>query len=881
MSIFTYLIQKRGWIIITCIVVLTIILGVYIKNVGVESDILTILPPDDPVVIQYKEIGEKFGGNTIGMVIIQCDSVFRYPVLSKVKELEEQYKEIEGVGFTQSIISMIDIKRTEEGIEISELIGDDIPVKKARLDSIKNYVLSKEMYRNVILSEDGRYTAIITRFMEGYDRNEIGMKIRNITEKRIGDLKVYYSGLPLLMTFVNEMIRDDLKKLLPITVLLVIFVLGFGFRKFSGVFLPLLSVLIATIWMVGSMGIFHKDFTLISNLMPVILIAVGSAYGIHVLNRFYEDNDIKSTIKHVALPIILAALTTITGFLSFLTSGLVPIKEFGIFSAIGVLASLIISLTFIPSIIFLIYKKSKTSKKKFQRSKKIVRALSKVTILFKDYFIVIAAALFVITLIFSPTIRRAADILEYFKEGSPIKEALDISTKNFGGSRPIMLDIKGDFNDPSVLNTIGYIERYLRKNKFVKSSQSIVNLLKEINYNLTGFYIIPDDEAKVSNLYFFLLGQEMTEMLVDDDKSEGLVQASLATEDMGEIREIVEETEDFLSSLTVKEDWHRDILLWDLSKAGVETDGFPEIVIPEVPDEIIEESLIDYLNGEEVPVILSEFKKNEVIKSTLNKNYEKIERIGGEDGAYLTRDIKTIVLEVTTKYKINNIYDQIIKVELDNDLRKQIEGDIYWLLKDKVPTLSPHKFEIIHTGFPRIHVRLDRKLFLSQFQSMGMAVLLVFFMLLILLRSPQGALFSLIPIIFTVTINFGIMELLRIPLDEATVMIAALAIGIGIDYVIHFTNRLKEELENKGNLELAIKESIETTGLAILINAISVAVGFLALFGAQLVPLQRFGILVTGTMLVSSLSSITTLPALLLRFKPKYIMQIINNNKKE
>jgi predicted RND superfamily exporter protein len=180
MSIFINLIQKRGWIFITCIVILTLILGIYIKNVGVESDILTILPPDDPVVIQYKEIGEKFGGNTIGMVIIQCDSVFCYPVLSLIKELEEQYKEIEGVGFTQSIISMIDIKRTEEGIEISELIGDDIPKDKARLDSIKNYVLSKEMYRNVIVSQDGRYTAIITRFKEGYDRNEIGMRFKSI-----------------------------------------------------------------------------------------------------------------------------------------------------------------------------------------------------------------------------------------------------------------------------------------------------------------------------------------------------------------------------------------------------------------------------------------------------------------------------------------------------------------------------------------------------------------------------------------------------------------------------------------------------------------------------------------------------------------------------
>ncbi len=883
MSTFANTIQKRGWIFIVCILILTFILGIYIKNVGVESDILSILPPNDPVVKQFKELGEKFGGNTIGFIIIQSDSLFSYPVLSGVKELEEEYKKIEGISFTQSIVSMININKTEEGLEISPLIGEEIPKERASLDSIKNYVLSKEMYRNVIVSEDGKYTAIIVRIKEGCDRNEIGMEIRKITEARKGDLhlKVYYSGMPLLMTFINEIVRKDLKKLLPITVCLVILVLAVGFRRVGGVILPLVSVIIASIWTVGSMGIFHKDFSIISNLMPVILIAVGSAYGIHVITRFYEDHDIDSTIKHVALPVILAALTTIAGFLSFLSSGLVPVKEFGVFSSIGVLSSLFISLTFIPAIIFLTHRRGKAHYVSFQTSRKIVKPLSTITILFKDYFIIIAAILFVVTLVFSPTIRRSADILEYFKQGSLIRQSLDINSEKFGGSRPIMLHIRGDLRDPSVLNSMSYIERYLRTLQYVEHSQSIADLLKETNYNLTGFYIIPDDEGKVNNLYFFLLGQDVLKMFVNDDRSEGLVQASLATEEMGRIRKVVGETEDFLNSLTTKKDWYKDMLRWDLKEAGIETESLPEIKIPDVPEIIIREELMKYLNGDEVPVVLPLAVKERVVEAAVNEDFESIAKIGSEDSLYLVRDIKTSLKEVEIKYKVKEIYGQIVKVNLDDNMRKRIEGDLYWFVKVKAPVLSPEKMDIVHTGFPRIHVRLDRKLFLSQFQSMGMAILLVFIMLLFLLRSPQGAFFSLIPIIFTVTLNFGIMELLRIPLDEATVLIAALAIGIGIDYVIHFTNRLKEELKRVGNLELAIKESIETTGFAILINAVSVAVGFLALLGAELIPLQRFGILVTGTMLVSSLSSITTLPALLLKFKPKYIMKILNENKKE
>jgi len=248
-----------------------------------------------------------------------------------------------------------------------------------------------------------------------------------------------------------------------------------------------------------------------------------------------------------------------------------------------------------------------------------------------------------------------------------------------------------------------------------------------------------------------------------------------------------------------------------------------------------------------------------------------IVRLGGIDGKYLLRDIRTIMEDAKTEYRINYLYDKFIHKKLSENDKRIIKGDLYYLSLEHPPRIVPNDVKIIHTGLPKIYVELDKKLLLSLFKSMGVSIVLVFLMLLWQLRSVTGGLISLIPIIFTVVLNFGIMEIFRIPLDEATMLISSLAIGMGIDYVIHFTSRLKLEMKKKGKLEAAIRETIETTGMAIIINAVSVAAGFLALLGAELIPLRRFGILVAGTMIVAALSAITILPALILRIRPGYI----------
>ncbi len=864
-------IAKRSLIIIIATLALTVGIGFFIPRVGVKSDILSFLPPSDPAVKEFKKIGEVFGGNSIAMVIIQSDSVFSRGVLERIKTLEDAYRDIEGVGFTQSLISMIDIKKVEDGIEVSPLIGEDIPSDKKTLDSLRNYILSREMYKGVIVSDDGKYTAIIIRILEGYDRDKIALEIRKRTEKLRNGLKVYYTGIPLIMTFVNEIILSDLKKLFPLTVILLIIILGAGFRRPAGIILPLSGVLIAVVWSIGLMGLFKKDFSIVSNIMPVLLLAVGSAYGIHVINRFYEDHDIAKTISHIGFPVLLAALTTMVGFFSFLTSNLIPIREFGFFTGLGVLVACASALFFIPAVLNLTHRKGEVKEKSLHLSRKVMSPLSNTIVSLEKYIIIIMTVLFILTLAFSPTIERSVNTLHYFKPNSPIRVSMKIAEDHFGGSTPIMLDIKGDMTDPEVLNTLVYIEKYLNSLSKVAQPQSIADLLMETNYNLNGIYAIPETREKVQNLYFFLEGQEALTMMITPEKDEALLQANDATKEMDETRALVDSINCFISNLKNNGDWTRKILEWDLRKLGINAQIPTDLKTVKVPAETLSHAILEYLNSEDVAADLTKQEKKMVVLMALRGDTAGIVRLGGIDGKYLLRDIRTLMDDVKTKYRINYLYDKFIHKKLSENEERIIKGDLYYLSLEHPPRIVPNDVKIIHTGLPKIYVELDKKLLLSLFKSMGVSIVLVFLMLLWQLRSVTGGLISLIPIIFTVVLNFGIMEIFRIPLDEATMLISSLAIGMGIDYVIHFTSRLKLEMKKKGKLEAAIRETIETTGMAIIINAVSVAAGFLALLGAELIPLRRFGILVAGTMIVAALSAITILPALILRIRPGYI----------
>ena len=159
----------------------------------------------------------------------------------------------------------------------------------------------------------------------------------------------------------------------------------------------------------------------------------------------------------------------------------------------------------------------------------------------------------------------------------------------------------------------------------------------------------------------------------------------------------------------------------------------------------------------------------------------------------------------------------------------------------------------------------------AQVRSIVVSLSLVFLIVAVTFRSLVAGLYGILPLGLTLLVNFAVMGFASITLDVATAMVSSVAVGIGIDYTIHFLSAYKRERVRHGTVKEAERRTLRTTGRAITFNAISVAAGFAVLVLSRFNPLMYMGGLIALTMIVSSTASLTILPVLLGFFKPRFI----------
>ncbi|GAB4376616.1 MAG: hypothetical protein Kow0042_23050 [Calditrichia bacterium] len=915
-----------------------------------NSDILTYLKPDDPAVMLFNRIGEQYAGTSLAMVGIEAEDVFDYKTLQTINSLTEQFSQIPGVASVMSLTDVLDIRSVEGGLEVGRLIDkNDIPSNPDTLQKIKAYALSKDMYNGRIVSPDGRVTIIIARLQQHADKQAIAEKIQQISRKEAGEYKLYFSGLPMQMLEITDIIVKDMLRLVPVVVLMLVLMLYFSFRTIRGVALPLVTVLIATLLAMGLMILLGIELSIVSNIMPVLLIAIGSAYGIHMIARYKEEvpncpdkiECIKNSLAEVGVPIILAGVTTLIGFFSFAGSYLTIVTHFGIFTGIGVAFALIVSITFIPAV--LAYLKQPVIKR--TRSGKeahiLVHFLDKLAafVLRREKLIVYSAGIIIVlALIGLPRLHREVNMIEYFPKDTDIRIAEDMMEKNFGGSTPIQIVVKGDLKNPFVLKQMRQLEKFMETVPYVSKPQSVADLICEMNKVMNRHYTIPDSRLGVANLWFFIESESIMEQLVNADVSEGIIQANLGTTDTRKIVQTVDRINEYLQTqmdtslvsvrqTTVQLPLVQKYLLRKISQAilldarkrapesSIDTTRLKQAVqqaaeistvnfSPENLEKLRAQLQDFFLNEAEIEIesdsriqrivqaVLTELQSGTVpaedrLNGIIRRNLPPGFSADKEEIEATAHSLWVILNENFEYEKIMAGVDKVLALfpqELKSNakFRDDVRDDL-WILNDKQLALPGYlatetglqgetvKVNFIQSGMPSIFVRLDASLLKSQIQSLFIAFILVTLILMFQLRTIWGGLMAVSPIALTVLLNFALMAYLGIPLDNATMMIASIAIGIGIDYSIHFTNRFKEEFARSNNELEALDKTLVTTGRAILINALSVAMGFIILIFAQLIPIQRFGWLTATTMIFSAAGAITFLPALILLTKARFV----------
>ena len=553
------IIIKLKWIIVASVLALTIFFGYQTKNLHINSDIISSLPDDEPVAKLYKDIGTEFGGNDMGMIVLETENVFSAEVIEHIRQITDSIRYTSGVSTVTSLTNILDIKSSDWGIEIGKLVDEyELPTDPSDLDSLKAYVLSKDMYRRVIVSDDCKATAIMFTLLPDADNQTIAKEIKEKIENMNLPETLYFGGLPMMMNDINDLIISDIIWLIPIVFLVIAIILWVSFQSFLGVLLPLLTAGISVVWTLGIMSAAGYELTIISNIIPVVLLAVGSVYTIHVLNSInhmaLQDRKqaLIKAVAYITIPVILAAVTTATGFVSFVFGAyLTMIKDFGIFTAVGTIIALLLSIFFVPALISALsmYRKKKAvedTEKETVLTHKILIPLTQAIFTYPKYTITAWVLILLISVIGILQIETSVNMADYFKADNPTRVAEEMMQKKFGGSLPIFVVFEGDMQSPEVLKKMIETQRFMKEDPSIDVAQSVADLIEQMNDAMGEGEKIPDEKAKIEQLWFLLDGQDVMPQLVNNDLTKGVIQSKFASVDTKNIEAFTEKMNRFI-----------------------------------------------------------------------------------------------------------------------------------------------------------------------------------------------------------------------------------------------------------------------------------------------------------------------------------------------
>lgn len=806
-----------------CVLVVTLALAPFLFRLRAEADVMKMLPEGDPGLAVMALVDSEFGGSDEVAVVVESQDLFTRQTLGALDSLTEALGRIPGVSEVQGLTTLQDVRgeggargeedeakgqepkgrgqgeersgrrqearakshseesSEEEGGEIViARVIDSVPQDSARLAALRRQVLADDRYAGTLVSTDGTSALLLVRLSPGSAREKVVMDIERVVAQSSLSRQVSLSGSPAMMKYMRDWMASDMARLLPLVVLVLVLVLLVAFLNWYGVLLPLAAVLIALVWTLGLVGLFRQPITIVMAVLPPVLVSVGSAYGIHIVERWESERRkgsdartaVRTAVGNTGLPVLLAMATTVAGFGSNFVMKIVSIRAFAIFSALGILFSFVLALVFVPAALALVRRggveglrgeedeaKSQEAKANGQgeewsgggegRSQKLeTRAQNAETerrrgrwfgawgewVHRHPWLVILAAAILTaLSLVAAQRVHPETDFVSYFKPGSGPTRAARIVNERFGGMMQFEFLVSGDICDTAVLGAMERFETALKQVPHVTKVYSITDVLRSTNRAFNNgrpeFDRLPESRDAVAQ-YLLLLsfsGSDFLSRLITSDYQVARITARFDRQESGEIALAMQQV--------------RAAMAEHFPKGG------PAVV-----------------------------------------------RVGGMPMAVLA-----------------------------------------------------------------LHENIQR----NQTWSVVTALVAVLLLVAVLFGSVRLGLAALLPILFTLALSFGVMGAAGIQVDVVTALLGSIAVGIGIDYSCHLIARYREERAAGAAGAELMRRTLAAVGPAVAANALAVGLGFAVLGFSSLQIIQKFGVLVAGTMLFSGLGALGLLGAVL------------------
>ena len=562
------LIVRFRWIVLAVVAALTLVVASGMAKLRTEFDVEKSLPSNHPFVQVDKEIRATFGGRRllIAAIVPRQGDVWQTPVLAVVRDFTLAALRLPDV-MAQNVVSLAApaVRTVEESggaIKVDYLMRD-VPQTPADIAALRAKVEDDPAFRGMLVTPDQQAAIVVIDFFEGKQESwQVAHDVLGLIDQfRDRGVDIYIAGEPTFALTELEQ-TSVLTRRIPVTFLVIALMLLVSFRSLQGMFIPMLTATLTTVWGLGLQG--HTGIAVDgwNAAVPILLIAVAAAHSAQMLKRYIEefvrtgDNTaavIESTVK-IGPVMVAAGATAALGFASLALFGVTSIANFGLSCAYGITSAVLLELTLIPAL-RAVLPAPKRVPPDGGVSAAVLRALERGILRGRGRPILIGTGVTLALAIAGITqIRTFGPTREYMPKGSIARDHLEEIERHFPGTVTMTILYEGPDGSAKsvpVLQHIAALQAELEKNPLVLRTSSFADLVKTLHKTFASDapdpYRIPDDQDLVSQLVF--LGDSPAfERFVDRAQTKTVVTAYLRDDDSALVGPLVRGVERWVTA---------------------------------------------------------------------------------------------------------------------------------------------------------------------------------------------------------------------------------------------------------------------------------------------------------------------------------------------
>jgi len=591
--------QMGRWIyvhpkrVILVMLLLFAILASNLFSIQVDTSTEAFFSEKDQTRITYNNFREQFGRDEIVLALIHPEKVFDIEFLKKLKSFHEDLEEeVPHLDEVQSLINVTAMRGEGGDLIIEELMADWTGDDAGVMD-LKERVLKNKSYRNFLVSEDGQYTTVLIRsnafsdvgkdidqegiLEDGFsDEEETSLSdneksqlltdeqnsefveaIKSLADRhRNLDFPIELGGSPIMVHDLNKAMFSDMPIFVLASLGVIAILLLLLFRRVSGLLLPILTVILSLLTALGLVGLTGTKLTVVMQILPSFLLAVGIGYSIHLLVIYYrhlhEHGDkgdaIAFAMGHSGLAILITSLTTAGGLLSFVPVKVAPVSDLGLYGAAGVLLCVFFTLVLLPALLSVLPEgkpavvadklyMQETSHPRISFADRMLKGCGNFAVNQPWTVIVISTLIALMSSFGAAQLRFSHNPVAWLPDNHSLRNATDAINDHMKGSAAIELVVEREeedaVKDPEFMKRLDEFNRFsegLSHNKIVVGkSSSVVDVVKEINQVLNEdreeYYKVPMDRGMIAQelLLFENGGTDDLESLVNTPYSKARV----------------------------------------------------------------------------------------------------------------------------------------------------------------------------------------------------------------------------------------------------------------------------------------------------------------------------------------------------------------------